>query len=77
MGAKYHSNNNIMGMVETHNLDNGYWNNHLDSEIFKYYIKKTTDSDRKDNYLWRWEVTNDRAKVYKNKITSAFTQAFR
>jgi hypothetical protein len=77
MAAKHFDRGNIMGAIEVHNLDSGYWNNHIDSEIFKYRFKHTKDVDRRDNFLWRWELTNQRAKFYKGKITSAFTHAFR
>lgn len=77
MAARYFSINNIMGSIELHNLDSGYWNNHTDSEIFKYRFKHTKDTDRRDLFLWRWQVTDQRAKFYKQKITAAFSHAFR
>jgi hypothetical protein len=77
MAAKYYDRNNIMGTHEVRNLDNGYWNNQVDSEIFKHYFDKTKDLEKRDIFLWRWELTSQRAKFYKEKITSAFKVTFR
>lgn len=77
MAARHYSRGDIMGTVDVHNLDSGYWNNHIDSEIFKYRFKHTKDLDRRDIFLWRWQLTDQRAKYYKQKITVAFTHAFR
>ncbi len=77
MAARHYSRNDIMGTAEVHNLDSGYWHNHIGSEIFKYRFKNTKDVDRRDLFLWRWEMTSQRAKFYKQKITTAFTHAFR
>lgn len=77
MAAKYYYFNNIIGTQEIHNLDSGYWYNHIDSEIFKYRFKTAQSSDRRDIFLCRWELTSQRAKFYKQKITAAFTHAFR
>ena len=77
MAAKYHNNNNIMGAKEVHLIDLGYWHNHVDSEIFKYRFQTTKDPSKRDLFLWRWEITDQRAKYYKKKITTAFTHAFR
>jgi hypothetical protein len=77
MAAKHYNYNNIMGTKEIHMIDSGYWNNHVDSEIFKQRYKTTKDPDRRDLFLWRWEITDQRAKFYKSKITTAFTHAFR
>jgi hypothetical protein len=77
MAARHYDRNDIMGVKEIHIIDSGYWNNHVDSEFFRYRFKTTKDSDKRDLFLWRWEITNQRAKFYKGKITTAFTHAFR
>jgi hypothetical protein len=77
MAARHHSRNDIMGTAEIRNLDSGYWNNHMDSEIFKYRFKNTKDVERRDLFLWRWQITDQRAKFYKQRITAAFSHAFR
>lgn len=77
MAARHYDRSNIMGANEIRNLDYGYWNNHMDSEIFKFRFKNTKDIDRRDIFLWRWQLTDQRAKFYKNKITMAFSHAFR
>jgi len=75
--ARCYSRNDIMGSKELHILDSGYWNNYVDSELFKHRFKTTKDMDRRDLFLWRWQITDQRAKYYKQKITAAFTYAFR
>jgi hypothetical protein len=77
MAAKHYGNNNIMGAKEVHSIDSGYWYNHIDSEIFKHRFKTAKDPEKRDLFLWRWEITNQRAKFYRGKITTAFTHAFR
>lgn len=77
MAAKHYDRNYIKGILEVRSLDSGYWRNHMDSVIFKDLYSRTTDSVKKDTFLWRWEITKCRADYYKQKITSAFTTAFR
>jgi hypothetical protein len=77
MAAKFYDRNNINGTYDIRDLDNGYWSNQVDSEIFKYYFDRTKDPEKRDIFLWRWELTSQRAKFYKDKITSAFKVTFR
>ncbi len=77
LAANYHHSNSVNKMIELKNLDEGFWSNQTDSFIFDNLFKKTTDSVKKDNFLWRWEMTKSRAEYYKSKILSAFNSSFR
>ena len=50
--------------------------NATDSAMFKQRYTTTKDLDRKDLYLWRWEVTEQRAKAAKQQIVSKFNVVF-
>lgn len=77
LSAKQHDINNLQQLIEYKQLDNLYWNAHTDSVYFKYFYNKTTDPVKKDVMLWRQEITTQRAIFYKQKISQAFTCAFR
>jgi hypothetical protein len=77
ISARYHEISNIQSLIETKELDNLYWTNHTDSVYFKYFYNKTQDPVKKDNFLWRHEITTQRATFYKDKISLAFRTVFR
>lgn len=57
-------------------MDSQYQKNFIDAEIFKYRYDTTKDSEKRDTYLWRWELTNARAKAIKEQITIKFRSMF-
>jgi len=77
ISAKYHETNSLQYLIETKNMDNLYWTNHTDSVYFKHFYAKTQDPVRTDNFLWRHEITTQRAIFYKDKISSTFRTVFR
>ena len=76
MAAKLYSINRLSTYNEVKLLDQQYQNNTNDSEIFKHRYTTTTDNDKKDLFLWRWELTNNRAKYAKQQISSKFRSMF-
>lgn len=77
ISAKYHDTNSLQHLIETKNMDNLYWSNHTDSVYFKHFYVKTQDLVQKDIFLWRHEITTQRATFYKDKISSTFRTVFR
>jgi len=77
ISARYHEISNIQSLIETKELDNLYWTNHTDSEYFKHFYTKTQDPVKKDIFLWRHEITTQRATYYKDKISLTFRAMFR
>lgn len=76
LAAKFYDKNNFIRYNEVINLDERYYNNSTDSEIFAHRIKTTKDLDRKDLFQWRYEITKHRAKAYKDELTRMFKTHF-
>jgi hypothetical protein len=76
MAAKLYSTNNIVGYMQIKNLDTTYSYNVTDAEMFKYLGSKTKDIEKKDLYLWRWEITSNRANRTKQEISNKFRSMF-
>jgi hypothetical protein len=76
MGAKYYSVNSLSAYNEIKNLDINYQLNAVDASIFKYRYQTVKDIDRRDLALWRWEITDARAKIAKTEIASKFKSMF-
>jgi len=77
LAANYHRTNRIDLLIETKILDEHYWANYNDHLNFKELYKKTKDLVKRDLYLWRGELTRDRADYYRDKISNAFATSFR
>jgi hypothetical protein len=77
LAANHHRTNRIDLLIETKILDEHYWANHNDHLNFKELYKKTKDLVKRDLYLWRGELTRDRADYYRDKISNAFATSFR
>lgn len=77
MAAKYYSIDALAKYNEIKILDDLYQKNATDSTIFKHRYTTVKDADRKDLYLWRWELTEQRAKSAKQQIVSKFKIVFR
>jgi hypothetical protein len=76
MCAKYYSVNSLGAFNEIKNLDINYEQNAVDASIFKYRYQTVKDIDRRDLAMWRWEITDARAKVAKTEIASKFKSMF-
>ena len=76
MGAKLYGKNRLVAYNEIKFLDQKYQNNINDAEIFKYKYTTTKDPERRDLFLWRWEITRSRAKFAKQEISNKFRTMF-
>lgn len=76
LAAKFYEKNNINKINEIKRLDQLYQQSLNDSVIFKHRFKTSKDAVRRDIALWRWEVTDARAKDTKNKIAHMFRLTF-
>lgn len=76
LAAKFYDKNNFLRFNEVINLDERYYNNAVDSEIFQYRIKNTKDVERRDLFQWRYDLTKYRAKAYKEELTRLFKTHF-
>jgi len=77
ISAKFHENTRIQQLMEIKEMDRQYAANETDATYFRYFYNKTTDPVRRDTFLWRYEVTNEKTKFYKDKISSSFKTVFR
>ncbi len=76
MAAKLYGKNRLIAYNEIKILDQKYQNNVNDSEIFKFRYTTTKDVERRDMFLWRWELTRTRARVAKQEISNKFRSLF-
>lgn len=76
LAAKFYEKNNINKLNEVKRLDQLYQHSLNDAIIFKHRFKTSKDAVRRDIALWRWEITNSRAKDTKSKIAYMFRLTF-
>jgi hypothetical protein len=76
LAAKFYDQTNFKRYNEIKLLDSQYWNSNTDAEIFKYKYTNTKDLDKRDIFMWRWEVTKGRAERYKSEISAIFKSNF-
>lgn len=76
MGIDLYAKNRLSSYSEIKLLDQKYKNNIIDAEIFKYKFKNTKDPDKRDLFLWRWEITKNRANHARTEIASRFRSMF-
>lgn len=76
MAAKLYKNNRLSTYNEVKILDQTYQKNYNDSEIFKYRFVNTQDMDKRDVFLWRFEIAINRAKEAKLQISNKFRNMF-
>jgi hypothetical protein len=76
LAAKFYDQTNLKRYNEVKVLDIHYWNNSNDALFFKYRCNNAKDLDRRDLFLWRWEQVDNRAKRYKDEITTMFKANF-
>lgn len=76
LAAKFYDKNNFVRLNEVKRLDECYHTNLTDSEVFRYRVQTTKDLDRKDLFQWRFEITNQRARKYKEELTRMFKTHF-
>jgi len=76
LAAKFYDQTNFKRYNEIKLLDSQYWNSNTDAEIFKHRYENTKDLDKRDIFMWRWEVTKGRAERYKSEISAIFKSNF-
>ncbi len=76
LAAKFYDQTNIRRFNEIKILDGQYWNNSNDSVFFEYKYKNTKDLDKRDLFLWRWELAKGRSDRYKQEISAMFKANF-
>lgn len=76
LAAKFYDQTNFKRYNEIKLLDSQYWNSSTDATIFKHKYENTKDLDKRDIFMWRWEVTKGRAERYKSEISAIFKSNF-
>jgi hypothetical protein len=76
LAAKFYDKTDFKRYNEVKLLDTQYWNNSNDAGFFKYRYEHAKDIDRRDLFLWRWELASSRAKRYKDEISTMFKSNF-
>lgn len=57
-------------------LDRQYWNNAIDAKIYKHKYENTQHLDRKELYLCRWTIAENKAARYRDEISRLFKLEF-
>lgn len=76
MAAKFYSSNNFSRYSELKLLDQLYFKNHTDAELFKQRYTTTKDLDKRDLYLARFIQSEQHATYAKEQIASRFKMLF-
>ena len=76
LAAKYYDNIDFRKYNEIKSIDTQYWNSAVDAGVFKYRYDHASDQDKRDLYRSRWEITNQRAKFFRDEITRKFKTSF-
>jgi hypothetical protein len=76
LAAKFYDQTNFNRYNEIKSLDTQYWNNSNDASFFKYRYENTNDLVKRDIFMWRWELADNRAKRCKEEISAMFKTNF-
>lgn len=76
LAAKFYDQTNFNRYNQVKSLDTHYWNNNNDASFFKYRYEHATDLEKRDIFMWRWELADHRAKRYKEEISTMFKSNF-
>ena len=76
LAAKYYDSIDFRKYNEIKSIDTQYWNSAVDAGVFKYRYYHAADRDKRDLYRSRWEITNQRAKFFRDEITRKFKTSF-
>jgi hypothetical protein len=76
MAAKAYNNLNLTKFFEIKQLDNHYWANHADLQVYKKNIKTAKDFDRYMILLNKLEDTEYKTEHFKEKISRMFKYSF-
>ena len=76
IAAKLYNSNNFTKYSELKVLDQLFFKNFVDSEIYKTKFKTTKDNEKRDLYLARFLESEQHAKYAKQQIASRFKMLF-
>ena len=76
MGAKAYSKTQIEKFFEIKRMDNSYWANHSDTQVYKRNIKLTKDSERYLILLNKLEDSQAKETYFKEEISKMFKWTF-
>lgn len=76
LAAKFYDQTNFRKYNEVKILDGQYWNTNNDALFFEHKYKNTKDLDKRDLFMWRWELSKGRAQRYKQEISTMFKANF-
>lgn len=76
LAAKFYDKVNLKKFNEIKILDLQFWNNNNDSVIFEYKYKTAKDFEKREIFKARLDIAKNRAKHYKEEISSMFKANF-
>jgi hypothetical protein len=76
MAANAYSKTNLDKFFEIKRLDNQYWANYCDTQIYRHNIKKAKEYDRYLILLNKLEQTEFKTEHYKEEISRMFKWSF-
>lgn len=76
LAAKYYGADNFNNYNEVKILDSMYSNSASDSVFFRQRYHESKDTEKKELYLCRWDLTKARSEYYKKEISSMFSRVF-
>ena len=76
VAAKRHDKCQLTQFNEVKELDAKYWASHTDAKYYQARLKTVVDGEKYDILSSRLDLTQDRAKEYKQKILTMFRYAF-
>jgi hypothetical protein len=76
MGAKAYSTTQIEKFFEIKRMDNSYWANHSDTQVYKRNIKLTKDYERYLILLNKLEDSQSKETYFKEEISKMFKWTF-
>jgi hypothetical protein len=76
VAAKRHDKCQLTQFNEVRELDAKYWASHSDAKYYQARLKTVVEGEKYDILTSRLDLTQDRAKEYKQKILAMFRYAF-
>lgn len=76
LAAKFYEHNNFNLYVGIKDLDRKYYYNNVDIDIYKEQIKRTQDPIKREILYNRYDLSEHRSRLFKEKIASEFKTHF-
>ena len=76
MGAKAYSNTNLQKFCEIKRLDNNYWANYSDNQVYRKNIRSAKEFERYVILLNKLEDSEYKTQHYKEEISRMFKWSF-